>query len=159
MLGKICGKFFVFLFSVLFSCLLISCSEKAVPAVNTDSEGAALKGYDPVAYFTEDKPVKGRKELEHIWNGAKWRFSNERHKDLFIKTPEKYMPQYGGYCAFAVSMGATADIDPESWKIMNGKLYLNLNKKFHALWLEDIPGNIKKGDENWPRILKGEKFK
>ena len=100
----------------------------AVSPINTTwLEGVAVKGYDPVAYFVEGKPVKGSGKFEHKWMGAKWHFSSAENRDSFAKNPEKYAPQYGGYCAYAVSQGAIADIDPTAWKIVNGKLYLNLN--------------------------------
>ena len=127
---------------------------RAIEPVNKTSDGVAIKGYDPVAYFINGKPVKGSRESGHVWMGAKWYFSNAEHRDLFIKNPEKYAPKYGGYCAYAVSVGTTADIDPEQWNIVAGKLYLNLSKKIRDKWSKDIPGNIKKADENWPNILK-----
>ncbi len=86
--------------------------------------------------------------------GAKWHFASAENRDLFIRNPEEYAPKYGGYCAFAVSVGTTADIDPEEWNIVAGKLYLNLSKKIRDKWSKDIPGNIKKADENWPNMLK-----
>ena len=100
----------------------------AIDHVNKTSDGVAIKGYDPVAYFADRKPVKGSREFEYFWMGAKWRFSTAGHKDLFIKDPDKYAPKYGGYCAYAVSQGTTADIDPDAWKIVDGRLYLNLSK-------------------------------
>jgi YHS domain-containing protein len=126
----------------------------AFEPVNKTSDGVAIKGYDPVAYFTDGKPVKGSKSFEYIWMGAKWHFSGSGHRDLFMKDPEKYAPKYGGYCAYAVSQGSTADIDPEAWNIVDGRLYLNLNKKIREKWSKDIPGYIKKADQNWPNILK-----
>jgi len=126
----------------------------AIEPINKTSDGVAIKGYDPVAYFIDRKPVKGRGEFEYVWMGAKWHFSSADHRDLFVKNPEKYAPQYGGYCAYAVSRGSTADIDPEVWTLVAGKLYLNLSKKIRDKWSKDIPGNIKKADEKWPAILK-----
>ena len=126
----------------------------AIEPINKTSDGVAIKGYDPVAYFTDRKPVKGSRDFEYVWMGAKWRFSIAGHKDLFIKDPDKYAPKYGGYCAYAVSQGTTADIDPDAWKIVDGRLYLNLSKKIQDKWSKDIPGYIKKADENWPRIFK-----
>ncbi len=145
-----------FRFSLVLACVtvfLTFCTPSAMP-INTDSEGVAIKGYDPVAYFTTGKPVKGDKEFEYKWKGAKWRFSSKEHLRLFMDAPEKYAPQYGGYWAYAVSRGTTADIDPDSWSIVDGKLYLNLNKKIQKLWKNDVPGNIKKADENWPGVIK-----
>jgi YHS domain-containing protein len=126
----------------------------AVSPINTTwLGGVAVKGYDPVAYFVEGKPVKGSGKYEHKWMGAKWRFSSAENRELFAKNPEKYAPQYGGYCAYAVSQGAIADIDPTAWKIVNGKLYLNLNHAVARIWRKDIPGYIVKADKNWPAVL------
>jgi hypothetical protein len=128
---------------------IAACQPQNVAPVNKTAGGVAIKGYDPVAYFLDGKPVKGSDEF------TVWKFSGAGHRDLFAGDPEKYAPRYGGYCAFAVSIGRIADIDPESWTIVDGKLYLNLDKKTKKLWEQDMPGNIRKGDENWPRLLKG----
>jgi YHS domain-containing protein len=132
---------------------LVSVTALAVDPVNKTSAGAALKGYDPVAYFTEGKPVKGLSEFQHEWMGAKWYFLSAANRDLFIANPEKYAPRYGGYCAYAVSKGHTADISPSAWKIVDGKLYLNNGWVAEKLWKRNIPENIDKADRNWPKIL------
>ena len=119
--------------------------------------GVAVDGYDPVAYFTEGRPVEGRSEFSYRWRGATWRFASAANRDLFAAAPGKYAPQYGGYCAWAVAQGYAADADPEAWKIVEGKLYLNYNQKVMAQWREDVPGNISKADANWPRLVAGEK--
>ena len=127
----------------------------AVDPVNKSFlSGVAVKGYDPVAYFTLGKPAKGDKKftLEHL--GAKWRFSSQENLDLFKAVPDKYAPQYGGYCAWAVSRGYTASIDPEAWKIVEDKLYLNYSKAVQSRWEEEIPANIERADANWPELLK-----
>jgi YHS domain-containing protein len=121
--------------------------------LNKDSAGVALKGYDPVSYFAGDKPVKGRSEFQYEWMGARWLFSTAANRDLFISDPAKYAPQYGGFCAYAVSKGHTADVNPNIWKIVDGKLYLNKNWLAGKLWNGDIPGNITKADKNWPEIV------
>ena len=113
----------------------------------------AIEGTDPVAYFTEKKAVKGSSEYSHRWNGAKWRFKNAANRDAFAAEPEKYAPQFGGYCAWAVSRGYTASIDPEAWTVHKGKLYLNYSKGVQDEWAKDIPGNIAKGENNWPKAL------
>jgi len=115
--------------------------------------GTAIDGTDPVAYFTEGRPVEGSSDFTHEWNGATWRFSSEANRDLFAANPEQYAPQYGGYCAYAVAQGYTASTDPEAWKIVDGKLYLNYNKSVQTRWEADIPGYIASGDENWPKVL------
>lgn len=138
--------------------LLLTCgafSAFAVDPVNKSLiRGVAIKGYDPVAYFTMGKPVKGSDDFEHEYLNATWRFASAAHRDAFAKEPQKYMPQYGGYCAYGVSKGYAVGVDPEAWKVVEGKLYLNYNKDVQKAWLQDIPGRIRKADENWPKILK-----
>ncbi len=114
--------------------------------------GVAIEGYDAVAYFEENRPVEGKKEFSYDWKGATWRFASAARRDLFAAAPEKYAPQYGGYCAWAVSQGYTAGIDPEAWKIHEGKLYLNYDREVQAKWSKDIPGNIARANENWPGL-------
>lgn len=113
---------------------------------------AAVRGYDVVAYFTESRPVEGKRDFSHKWNGTEWRFSSAKNRDLFAANPEKFAPQYGGWCAWAVSQGYTASIDPQAWRIVDGKLYLNYSKSVQQQWAQNVPGNITKGDRNWPGI-------
>jgi YHS domain-containing protein len=113
----------------------------------------AVGGYDPVAYFREGKPVQGKKEFSYTWKGVTWRFANAKNLDDFKAKPETYAPQYGGYCAWAVSQGYTAKGDPSAWSIVDGKLYLNYNADVHKTWQKDASGNIVKADANWPKVL------
>jgi YHS domain-containing protein len=113
-----------------------------------------LKGFDAVAYFQQGKATPGNANFTYKWQDVNWRFSTAENRNLFIKNPEKYAPQYGGFCAWAVSRGYTAPIDPNAWKIVNGKLYLNVNLDTQKRWEKDIPGNIQKADQNWPGIAK-----
>ena len=131
---------------------LIPSAALAINPVNKSRGGVAIKGYDPVAYFEQGEPVKGSNEFQHEWQGATWRFSSVSNRDLFAADPDKYAPRYGGYCAYAVSQGSTADIDPEAWTLVEGKLYLNYNRQVREIWAKDIPGNIKKADRHWPEI-------
>ena len=112
-----------------------------------------LGGYDPVAYFAEGKPVAGRSDIAHQWKGATWRFVSAQNRELFRAKPEAYAPQYGGYCAWAVSQGYTAKGDPNYWKIVDGKLYLNYDAGVQKNWEQDIPGHITKANRNWPKVL------
>lgn len=121
--------------------------------VNTTLFGTAIKGYDPVAYFTDSKPIKGDPAYMLSWSGAEWQFASAEHRDAFQAAPEKYAPQFGGYCSWAVSQGYTAGIDPEAWRIVDGKLYLNYSRSVQERWEKDIPGNIAKAEANWPQIL------
>ena len=114
----------------------------------------AIEGTDPVAYFTESKPVEGSKKFTHEWDGVNWRFASAKNRDLFKADPAKYVPQFGGWCAYAVSRGYTASIEPEAWSIVDGKLYLNYSLSVRKQWQADVPGNIRKGIENWPRVSK-----
>ena len=132
-------------------------SEVAPPVYSESFSGLAIRGADPVAYFTQSKPIKGEAEFEHEWNDATWRFSSQENLDLFAANPEQYAPQYGGYCAKAVSEGNLASIDPESWKIVDDKLYLNYSPAVQQQWSQDIPGSIALGDENWSGVLNGTK--
>lgn len=125
---------------------------KTTAGINKDGSGIALKGYDPVAYFNSTIPRQGAAEYSYEWNGAKWRFSNAANRDLFAKEPEKYAPQYGGYCAYAVSQGGTADIDPQTGRIVDGKLYLNYSKDVASKWGENIPKYITDADNNWKNL-------
>jgi YHS domain-containing protein len=115
-------------------------------------DGVATDGTDPVAYFTEGAPIAGSKDITHDWNGASWRFSSQENKDAFAAEPAAYAPQYGGYCAYAVSEGYTASTTPKAWKIVDGKLYLNYSRRIQRKWERDIPGRIASGDANWPKI-------
>ncbi len=120
------------------------------------SWGKAIKGYDPVAYFTDSKPVEGKSAITHEWMGAKWRFASAANKDAFVKNPEKYAPRYGGYCAWAVSQGYTASIDPDAWKIVDGKLYLNYSKGVQKQWeAGGVEKLIAAANANWPKIKSG----
>ena len=124
--------------------------------VNRSRSGLGIGGYDPVAYFVESKPVKGRAEFESTWEGTKYLFTTAANRDRFAQNPAAYLPQYGGFCAYAVSRGYTADIDPEAWAVVDGRLFLNYSKRVRRLWQEDIPGNIKKADANWPALARGD---
>ncbi|WP_371169189.1 YHS domain-containing (seleno)protein [Aliiroseovarius sp. 2305UL8-7] len=116
-------------------------------------DGVAWDGYDPVAYFTVGEPTPGSKDYAFDYNGVTVLFSNSENRDLFAADPMKYAPQYGGYCAYAMSKGYIAPTIPEAWTIYDDKLYLNFSLRARELWSEDIPGNIVKGDKNWPGIL------
>jgi len=139
----------------LFSALSATAAEKPI---NTTTFGnLAVHGYDPVAYFVDHKPVEGKKEFSYSWNDAQWRFVSHENLEKFKSSPERYAPQYGGYCAYAVSKGKTADIDPEAWEIVNEKLYLNYNKKIQETWRQERDSDIALADRNWPRLIKSEK--
>jgi len=114
----------------------------------------AVGGYDTVAYHTGNKPVPGTDEFTHMWKGATWRFSSKENLELFVKEPEKYAPQYGGYCAFAVAHKGLSPGDPRHWRIVDGKLYLNVDASVQTKWNKEHVAFIKRGDSNWPNVLK-----
>lgn len=118
-----------------------------------NEDGIAVDGSDVVAYFTEGKPVVGDAAITHDYMGVTWRFSSEANRDLFAANPEAYAPQYGGYCAYAVSQGYTASTVPEAWSIVDDKLYLNFSTRIRRRWERDIPGHIAAADANWPAVL------
>lgn len=126
---------------------------RPVDEINLE-HGLALKGYDPVAYFAQGQPVAGDTAISYQWQNATWRFSSAEHREAFMADPERYAPQFGGYCAFAVSQGTTADADPHQWAVVDGKLYVNNNAFAKKLWDQDRPANIVAGDANWPLIPK-----
>lgn len=121
--------------------------------LNVDAQGVTLKGYDAVAYFTEGKAVAGLPQFEFTWGGARWRFATAANRDRFAKAPEQFAPQFGGYCAWAVSRNYTADIDPQAFAVVDGKLYVNYSTFVQARWRLDRAGNIAKGHQNWPGLL------
>jgi YHS domain-containing protein len=119
------------------------------------AENPAIKGYDTVAYFTAGKALKGSASFTFRWHDMTWYFMTKENRDLFAANPEKYAPQYDGYCAWAMSEGRKAQTDPEEWKIVDGKLYLNCSESAYEKWSKDIPGNIKKADTNWIKLFGG----
>jgi YHS domain-containing protein len=112
----------------------------------------AIHGFDPVAYFVEGGPRKGRPELAVERNGARWLFSSPANKARFEADPERYLPAYGGYCAYGVAQGYLVKIDPDAWTIIDGRLYLNYDRSISETWRKDVPGYLKKADGNWPRL-------
>ena len=117
------------------------------------TDGIAINGFDPVAYFTVASPVKGDTAYASDWEGRRLLFASSENKAKFDAEPEKFAPRYGGYCAYAVSKGATAPTDPEAWTVYEDRLYLNFSVDVRSIWQQDIPGNIAKADANWPGVL------
>jgi YHS domain-containing protein len=118
--------------------------------------GKAIKGYDPVAFFKESKPVKGSDKFQYKWKDATWLFSTNENLEAFKADPEKYAPQYGGYCAYGTSQGHKAPTQTDTWTVLNDKLYFNYNDKVKELWTKDQANLIKAADEKWPEV-KGQK--
>ena len=132
--------------------VLFTTGAQAGEQVYSDWLGRAIKGYDSVAYHTVGKPVQGNSDFELEWNGATWRFASTQNRDLFKADPEKYAPQYGGYCAYGVSQGYKVKIEPDLWAIIEGKLYLNYSQSVQETWNKDRPGYIAKAEATWPDI-------
>ncbi len=126
----------------------------AVEAVNKARNGLALKGYDAVAYFQQGKAVKGNPAFSSTHLGATYLFVSAEHRDAFAASPAQFAPQFGGYCAWAVGHGYTADADPLAWHIANDKLYVNYNKSVQTMWLKDKTRWIAEGERNWPTLHK-----
>ena len=130
----------------------VSQTEPVAP-INT-AQGLAVKGYDPVAYFADHKPVAGNPAIATEWHGVTYQFASDEHRQAFLAMPEHYAPQFGGFCAFAISRGRIADIDPDKWAVVNDHLYLNNNAFAQQVWDVDRPGNIRAGNANWPLVPK-----
>lgn len=126
--------------------------EKSVSSLNVDAQGVALKGYDTVSYFSSGGPVQGNANFSEKYNGATYWFANAGNRDAFKADPEKYMPAFGGFCAMGMALEQKLDIDPQLWRIVDGKLYLNVHKPAQTRWLENVKGNIEQANKNWPRI-------
>ena len=118
------------------------------------AHAAGLDGYDPVSYFTATGSARGSGAIAAEFRGEQYHFVTAANRDLFVADPEKYLPQYGGYCAWAVAQGKLAAGDPTVSRVVDGKLYLNVNRSIAARWEQDIPGFIRSADANWPRIKK-----
>jgi YHS domain-containing protein len=125
-------------------------SEKARVAPVNAADGNGVKGYDPVAYFTLGQPTPGDDQYTYHWKGVTYRFASAQNLELFKGNPDKYLPQYGGYCAYAMALNRIADIDPARWAIVDGKLYLNNGHIAQTLWSVNKTGNIVSADRNWP---------
>src|SRR5512146_1805242 len=117
--------------------------------VNTDATGFVIRGYDPVAFFTEGRPVPGRPQFSAEYQGGTYLFATAANRDAFKANPEKFAPQYGGFCAYAVAAGKKSDIDPASWRIVDGRLYFNLNPVILEKWSKETNEYIRKSEKNW----------
>lgn len=141
-------------FSVLL--MAVACGQPASGQVSEiyAPSNKAINGYDPVAFFTDSMPVKGKTEYTYNWKGVDWSFSSAEHMDLFKANPDKYAPQFGGYCAYGCSQGQghKAPTKPETWTIVNGKLYFNYNEDVKKKWNPDRDALIEKADANWPTV-------
>jgi YHS domain-containing protein len=133
--------------------LLLFTAFDGIAAGKSSVDDAAIKGYDAVAYFQAAKALKGNESFKFQWHGRTWYFLTKENRDMFAAGPEKYAPQYEGYCAWAMTEGRKAQTDPEVWKIVGGKLYLNCSRSAYEKWSRDISGNIEKADKNWLKFI------
>lgn len=133
----------IFLFSILYGTVF---AQKSPIFIGDDG---AINGYDPVAFFTIQKPIKGKKEFSFRWNNAEWRFADAKNRDAFIASPEKYAPQFGGYCAYGVSEGHKSPTQPETFTLLDGKLYFNYNMDVKKLWLKNRDERIMNANKIW----------
>ena len=143
------------------ACAALALVTLIAPSVRADSVsnvntmgGIALHGFDPVAYFTQNKAVLGKPKLTAKYHGVTYEFASREDQTAFLANPEKYVPQFGGFCAYATSVGGKADGDPREFVISNGKLYVNNNEQAQKLFQQDVAGNIEKADHNWPDVAK-----
>ncbi len=140
--------------ALVFSLVAAGRGEKIL--VNVDSHGVGAHGYDVVAYFTDNKAVEGKREFASGYKGVRYLFANAEHKKLFDAEPAKYAPQFGGYCGYAVSNNDTADIDPEAFVIMDGRLILQYSKSILEKWNKDPKGYLARADANWPKVVESQ---
>lgn len=140
--------------------LLLGMNTFAAPSVNTlknsffaSQTDTAINGYDSVAYFTQKAPVKGQDAHTYEWKGAKWKFATADNLDLFRNNPDKYAPQYGGYCAYGVAKDGLVKVDPDQFTIFEGKLYLNYDASVQKEWAKDRAGYIRQADAKFPQLL------
>ena len=132
---------------LLFLSVLWSGASFAEGPLNTTFFGGlAIDGYDTVSYWTENKAIEGKKEFTYEWGGAKWRFSTQENLDLFKATPVKYLPEYGGHCAYAMSDDRLVGVDPEVFEILDGKLYLNYSESVQGHWAAEKDKFIKEAN-------------
>ena len=139
---------------LLFGALILITFQASAQKEVFSKSNEAINGYDPVAYFTESKPVKGKKEFSHEWKDSNWLFSSAKNRDTFKADPEKYAPQFGGFCAYGVSDNHKASTSPDAWTIVDGKLYLNYDLGVKQLWSKDRENRINKAHANWPEVKK-----
>ena len=137
---------------VFFSLFMISTVAVCQRSPIFETDGKAIRGYDVVAYFTSGEPIRGIDSFSTQWNNATWLFSTSANRESFKKEPEKYLPEYGGYCAYGTANGYKAPTQPDAWAIVDGKLYFNYNKKVKAMWDKDQPVYIEKANKHWPVI-------
>lgn len=138
---------------LLAAVLFVSAGASAAPIdQNADANDVALHGHDPVSYFKAGAPARGKADMTVVHEGVIYRFASAANRDAFRQDPERYAPQFGGFCAMGTAMGLKLDVDPQAWRVVDGKLYLNLNKDVQKKWLSDVPGHLSQANAKWPEI-------
>ncbi len=145
-------RFTTALIRTFAACLLLAFSAASFAGEYFEAGKLAIRGYDPVAYFKDNKATPGSEKFTAVHKSSLFRFASAANRDAFVATPERYAPQYHGFCAYAVALGNKAPIDPNAFTIVNNKLYLNFNKATEDLWRKDTTGFIAKADKNWPEV-------
>ena len=138
---------------VLFVVIGVANAAEVPEHINVDSEGYSIDRYDPVAYFTEGRPLRGKREFNAEYQGAKYAFSSEINREQFLSDPDKYVPQYGGYCAYGVVHGGKSEVDPEVWEVVDGKLYLMISGGTKSIWQKRKKAYIQMADKAWQSII------
>ncbi|MFK7996492.1 MAG: YHS domain-containing (seleno)protein [Granulosicoccus sp.] len=149
---------FLLVLTLLFTCHGLALADAPVNTLEKalfgyKPNGIAIRGYDTVAYFTESKPVEGDSAYSTEWMGATWHFASQENLTTFTENPERYAPQYGGYCAYGVAQGYLVKVEPDQWSIVDDKLYLNFDNSVQKKWVKDIPGYIATADGNIAGLL------
>lgn len=137
---------------VAIAALTVTVGDDSPKSDISGTANLAIKGYDTVAYFTENRAVKGKSEFQHLWEGARWQFASASNRDMFLADPDRYAPQYRGFCSAGLAKGKVVAGDPEAWTIVDGKLYLKYSMEVRDRWRGDPQGNIALAEENWPKI-------
>ena len=142
-------------FSTLISIALLSLlSTAAFAGEFFETDGVALRGYDVVAYFSDGKPQQGQAQYSYEYKGSKFYFASDANKRAFMQAPDKYAPQFGGYCAYGTAQGYKVSTQPDAFAIVKDKLYLNYNRNVQEIWRQDVPGNLQRAEKNWPEVAK-----
>jgi len=142
------------IFTSIFFALALTGVTRADSPMFYSAEGAAISGYDPVAYFTVGRAVRGKLEYTIVWKRAVWRFSTSENQAKFEANPRAYAPQYGGYCAYGVAHGGLSPTKPDAWVIHDGRLYLIHSTGVREIWSQDAAGHVARANGNWPSVLR-----
>lgn len=139
---------------LLFALCTFAAAGAALGGEFFEKDGTALRGYDPVAYFTAGKPQQGLPNHSYEYKGSTFHFASDENRRTFMQNPEKYAPQFGGYCAYGAAQGYKVSTQPDAFAVVDGKLYLNYNRDVRTIWQKDVPGNIDLAEKNWPEVSK-----